>query len=583
MLREALAMAHDVFISHSAQDKPVADTVCAALEAAHLRCWIAPRDIVPGQDWPEAIVEAIAASRVMVLVFSSHADQSQQITREVERAVAKGVSVIPFRIEDVVPTRSLEYLIGPLHWLNAITPPLERHLGELVEAVRLVLSKAEPAGPSRRVEVNVLETKLRAFTDRLRFRNVVVIGSIAIALGASAFAVTSILDALTLDTRIETYTMWLGNLIFAKGVSPHLALVSTAPDADRSRQRQRHAQLIDVLAHAGAKVVAFDMFFESGSPADPDLQAAMMRARQRGTAVVVGVNAMSNGQPALVGPLREAVGDGWGALCVGNKLGYAWVEPLAIDRERPSSTSKGPPQVFVWSLALSAVAAFRDLDLGIDQVDEGRREILADHRPTHDKASFGFSLTRRVRRVPKGCPLIREGDRVHSLLIDLSPLATLRASDRRFAYESLLGSSDAGRLARFRNAIVVVGVEAPSDSFRVGPSGEHRFGFELHADAVNTLLGGVTIRSLGALGQVAITVVMAILGGATAYVRPRAPRHWRRWALALILIAYLAGTVYAYGQFHVLVNTLYHAGALVGAYALAGRVQRRWFPSAMGA
>jgi len=34
-------MAHDVFISYSAEDKPIADAVCAALEAEHIRCWIA--------------------------------------------------------------------------------------------------------------------------------------------------------------------------------------------------------------------------------------------------------------------------------------------------------------------------------------------------------------------------------------------------------------------------------------------------------------------------------------------------------------------------------------------------------------
>lgn len=41
-------MAHDVFISHSAKDKEAAHGLCAGLEARGLRCWIAPRDIVPG-------------------------------------------------------------------------------------------------------------------------------------------------------------------------------------------------------------------------------------------------------------------------------------------------------------------------------------------------------------------------------------------------------------------------------------------------------------------------------------------------------------------------------------------------------
>ena len=50
-------MAHDVFISYSTKDKPTADAACAALEAKGIRCWIAPRDILPGSDWGEAIID----------------------------------------------------------------------------------------------------------------------------------------------------------------------------------------------------------------------------------------------------------------------------------------------------------------------------------------------------------------------------------------------------------------------------------------------------------------------------------------------------------------------------------------------
>src|SRR5262245_10875317 len=102
-------MAHDVFISYSSKDKPVADAVCANLEANGIRCWIAPRDILPGQDWGESIIDAINQSRIMVLVFSSSANTSPQIKREVERSVSKGIPIIPFRIEDVPLSKSLEY------------------------------------------------------------------------------------------------------------------------------------------------------------------------------------------------------------------------------------------------------------------------------------------------------------------------------------------------------------------------------------------------------------------------------------------------------------------------------------------
>ena len=135
---------HDVFLSHSAKDKPVADAICAKLEQAGIRVWIAPRDIRPGANWGEAIIEALEGCRAMVIVFSASANASPQVLREVERAVGKGVAVIPFRIENVVPSKAMEYFLSSPHWLDAMSPPLEGHIDELVGSVG-ALMRAGPA------------------------------------------------------------------------------------------------------------------------------------------------------------------------------------------------------------------------------------------------------------------------------------------------------------------------------------------------------------------------------------------------------------------------------------------------------
>ena len=135
-------MPHDVFVSYASDDKPTADAVCATLENKGIRCWIAPRDILPGIDWGGAIVDAIHASRVMVLVYSAKANDSAQIKREVERAVNRGLTIIPFRIEDVPMSTTLEYFMSMPHWLDALTPPLQDHLDRLAETVRLILERA---------------------------------------------------------------------------------------------------------------------------------------------------------------------------------------------------------------------------------------------------------------------------------------------------------------------------------------------------------------------------------------------------------------------------------------------------------
>src|ERR1700733_12628577 len=105
-------MAHDVFISHSAKDKTIADAVCATLESEGIRCWIAPRDVMPGREFGKCIVEAIKQTRIMVLVFTANANDSTPVCKEVERAVNHGVVVLPFRVENVNPDGSLEFFIS---------------------------------------------------------------------------------------------------------------------------------------------------------------------------------------------------------------------------------------------------------------------------------------------------------------------------------------------------------------------------------------------------------------------------------------------------------------------------------------
>ena len=141
-------MPHDVFISHSAKDKVTADAVCAMLESEGIRCWIAPRDVLPSMEWGRAIVEAIEESQIMVLVFTANANASPQIRREVERAVNRGVAILPVRIEDVLPGKGLEYFIGNVHWLDALNPPLEAHLKSLAGTIKILLARSgHGAGP----------------------------------------------------------------------------------------------------------------------------------------------------------------------------------------------------------------------------------------------------------------------------------------------------------------------------------------------------------------------------------------------------------------------------------------------------
>jgi TolB-like protein/tetratricopeptide (TPR) repeat protein len=133
-------MESKVFISHASKDKPIADAICEKLESEGIKCWIAPRDIEAGSDWTEGIIRGIDSCRVFVLVFSESANVSEHVRREVAKAVSLGLAVIPFRTEEVNPSSSLSYFLGTVHWLDAITPPLPKHLEALTERVRQMLT-----------------------------------------------------------------------------------------------------------------------------------------------------------------------------------------------------------------------------------------------------------------------------------------------------------------------------------------------------------------------------------------------------------------------------------------------------------
>jgi hypothetical protein len=92
-------------------------------------------------------MEGIRGSRVLVLILSRAANDSAHIVREVERAIHLGIPVVPFRIEDVAPSGGLEYHLGTLHWLDAMTPPLRAHMRPLAETIRAILGKS-PQSPA---------------------------------------------------------------------------------------------------------------------------------------------------------------------------------------------------------------------------------------------------------------------------------------------------------------------------------------------------------------------------------------------------------------------------------------------------
>lgn len=127
-------MQHRVFISHSSLDAQVANAICHYLEEADIPCWIAPRDIQK-PDWAAAIIDGIRGSDVFVVILSHNSILSNEVMKEVAEATRVCDYILPFKIDGEMLSDGMQYHLGPIHWLDAVTPPMEKRILELRERI----------------------------------------------------------------------------------------------------------------------------------------------------------------------------------------------------------------------------------------------------------------------------------------------------------------------------------------------------------------------------------------------------------------------------------------------------------------
>ena len=122
-----------IFISYSSKDEKEAFKACSALEKQGKKCFIAPRDIQPGKEYGEEIVNGIDNAQAMVLLLSEHANKSPHVLREVERAVSKSIPILIYRLEEVELSKSMEYFLMTHQWGNVTSNGDYSHLVEWVD------------------------------------------------------------------------------------------------------------------------------------------------------------------------------------------------------------------------------------------------------------------------------------------------------------------------------------------------------------------------------------------------------------------------------------------------------------------
>lgn len=124
-----------VFVSHVSEDRPVAMAIVGELERRGVRCWIAPRDVEPGEPFDDEIADAIDASQAMLLIFSERCNEREYIRREVTVAGESRKTIILFRIENAHPRRGLRVRLSDLHRIDGFSSQ-ERAIEELIKKFR---------------------------------------------------------------------------------------------------------------------------------------------------------------------------------------------------------------------------------------------------------------------------------------------------------------------------------------------------------------------------------------------------------------------------------------------------------------
>ena len=150
-------LGRDVFVSYASHDAAVAQKVCSALEAAGFRCWIAPRDVVPGTLYAEGIVGAIDESRVLVLILSKDGVASAHVGKELERATSKRHPIIALRLDTAPLTRAFEYFLNESQWIEG--GGSDAAIAQLVSAVGQHLSPGTATLPTNGIQASAVHRK----------------------------------------------------------------------------------------------------------------------------------------------------------------------------------------------------------------------------------------------------------------------------------------------------------------------------------------------------------------------------------------------------------------------------------------
>jgi uncharacterized protein YecT (DUF1311 family) len=138
-----------LFVSHHSSKLDVAELVEKALAKRGVKCWIAPRDVDPGEPFDKAVRDAIENCTAVLLLFCAQSDKSRHVKRELILADSSGHPIIPLRLEAVDP-RDLAYHLADSQWIDWIErreAVIDRVAAQARQYARLPAADGPPSPP----------------------------------------------------------------------------------------------------------------------------------------------------------------------------------------------------------------------------------------------------------------------------------------------------------------------------------------------------------------------------------------------------------------------------------------------------
>ena len=302
--------------------------------------------------------------------------------------------------------------------------------------------------------------------------------------------------------------------------------------------RSHHAQLVDMLAEAKARVVVFDILFSEPASGDEELAASIRNAGNVILPVVLTPTVIDSKMirqtiqsEDFVKPL-EIFEEGAIAL------GHANVFPDIDGVVRKISIAIGSGDDYEPALALAAVAKYL------------RRPKVIES-PIEDNV---------LPFAGRSIPITGDNEMLINYLGSLPGTGGIVDFQTVSFVDVLNGETD---LAIFQDTIVIIGSTASGvgDTFWT-PAGLMMRGVEIHASAIHTILTGNFLKPASSAVTIISILALALLCG-LAVLRLRT--LWATLSVAFLFIAYFL-TAFSFFDNGIVLNTLYPSLTIAGIF-----------------